>query len=214
MRQLDIDRTGKEFTNRWFLNRNYESFKQFIYPRFAGLPIVYLEIGCFEAQSLCWMLQHVLTHPASRAVAVDPWLQTTKLSDAQMEAVRQRAIDNVRGYTCQLTEGGGFMRCTLFRANSGELLRRKGGFEGIAKGMVDLCMIDGDHNALGVLDDANLVLPLMKPGGWMLFDDVENDIPKVDHVRQGLDWFLGLHPEVELAWKHRYCECYCVGDTK
>jgi hypothetical protein len=51
----------------------------------------------------------------------------------------------------------------------------------------------------------------MKPGGWMLFDDVRNQGAdnRRDHVKQGLQMFLTEVGEgVQLAWEHRYMECY------
>ena len=51
----------------------------------------------------------------------------------------------------------------------------------------------------------------MKPGGWMLFDDVENDKPKAKHVKQGINMFLSIHGDkVKQVFKHRYMECYKV----
>lgn len=205
VRELDVDATGKTFTRQWFRVRNLSTFRELVLPIYAGKPTVYLELGCFEGMSMLWMMQRVLTHPDSRAVGVDPWLITTKLDEATMEAVCQRAFSNLREY---------YPRCRLQRGNSSEVLRRmiRRGFLGIKPGVVDVCMVDGNHNALGVLDDARLVTRLVKPGGWILFDDVENDLPKADHVRQGVDLWLAEGPGAELAWKHGYMECYrrCV----
>lgn len=191
------------FTRNWFLNRNLPTFRQYVKP-FAGKPIRYLELGVFEGQSMTWMCQHVLTHPESVGVGVDPWLMTTKLDGAFMEEVRDRALFNTKG----------FSNCRLIRGCSAEVLRRmqgRSGYAGITKASVDLCMIDGDHNELAVLDDAQNVLPLMKQGGWMLFDDVENDKPKEHHVKAGIARALHeLGSRVSFLWKDRYVECYEV----
>lgn len=192
-----------QFTRRWFLNRNLATFREHVAPRWAGKQCLYLELGVFEAQSLVWMLQRVLTHPRSRAVGVDPWLMTTKLETDFMEAVRQRAVANTREWAD---------RCRLIRGSSAEVLRRmcgRGGYAGIGKGTVDLCMIDGDHNELAVLDDARHCLELVRPGGWLLFDDVENDVEKRRHVKHGLTAFLDEAADrVRFLWKHRYVEAY------
>jgi len=202
-RLMDVNQTGMEFTRGWFRNRNLETFRTYVYPVWAGKPIVYLELGIFEAMSLCWMMQRVLTHPESRAVGIDPWLQTTKLDEATMEAVRQRAIHNTQAWRS---------RCTLIRGNSAEVLRRmvtKQGYAGITPGSVDLCMVDGGHHSLAVLDDTRLVYQLLKIGGQMICDDVENDRPKQDHVKEGLALFLReVEGKMKLEWKHHYCECY------
>jgi len=70
-------------------------------------------------------------------------------------------------------------------------------------------MIDGCHNALAVLDDAKLVYALLKPGGWILFDDVENRITKQDHVKHGLQMFKEeMGEKITHLWKNQFMECY------
>jgi predicted O-methyltransferase YrrM len=174
--------------------------------------LVYLEIGVFEGMSLTWMMQRVLTDESSRAVGIDPWLMTTKLSGEAMEKVMERAFHNLEPWSRTGAVGTDQKRCTLIRANSSEVLRKmngRKGFVGISRGTVDICMIDGDHNNLLVQDDAHQVLPLLRPGGWMLFDDVENDIKKKDHVKDGLQGFLSEKaPELKFLWKHKYMEAY------
>lgn len=197
-RAMDLSYLGYRFTRNWFRNRNLPSFREHVFPEWAGKPITYMEIGVFEGQSLCWMLEHVLTHRDSRGVGVDPWLITAKLDPEVMEAVRQRAIHNV----------GKWEKGTLIRGNSAEVLRRmvRYGYEGIGrKTPADLIMIDGNHNAPAVLDDAELCLKLVRVGGQLLFDDVENDKEKSNHVKQALDQFVAEHPDqIEESWRHRY----------
>lgn len=196
---IDYAQHDFRFERNWFKARNLETFREHVLPRWRGVQCLYLELGVFEGMSLVWMNQHVLTHPRSRSVGVDPWLQTTKLTGDYMEDVRQRAIHNLKPWAD---------KCRLVRGNSAEILRRmqgRGGFEGVEKGTVDLCMIDGDHNELAVLDDARQVLSLVRPGGWILFDDVENDRPKEKHVKQGLDLFLAESgPRVKEVFRHKY----------
>lgn len=211
MRVMDLDTTGLHFTRNWFRTRNLETFRTCIYPQFSGKPIVCLELGVFEGMSMCWMLQHVLTHPDSRAVGIDPWLMTTKLSEQDMDEVRKRAYYNVSASTGDDRTGEGLARCLLYRANSAEILRRMvgKGFAGITKNSVDLSMVDGNHNALAVWDDCRLVYQLLKPGGQMLLDDYVNDRPKKDHVKEGVDYFLAEYgSRVNLLWQHRYMICF------
>jgi hypothetical protein len=50
---------------------------------------------------------------------------------------------------------------------------------------------------------------LLKPGGLMMLDDVRNDIPKSDHVVDGLKrWLDEDKPQVEPAWSSKYMEAY------
>lgn len=190
-----------QFTRRWFRNRNLSTFQQFVMPEWAGKPIKYLEIGVFEGMSMVWMMQNVLTHPDSRAVGIDPWLMTVKIDSDQMELVCQRAMHNTEPFKS---------RCQLIRGNSAEVLRRMTGhgFAGVTKSSIDVCMIDGDHNELGVLDDVRLCIQLVRVGGHLLLDDVENDHQKSHHVKQGIGMFLEENKNLALLWKHRYVECY------
>jgi|GEM_PF-2535026 len=195
------------YTRRWFLRRNYQTFELHVAPTWRGRPVTYLELGVFEGMSLAWMLKNVLTHPDARAVGVDPWLETTKMSAEDMEQVRLRATGNLEPWT---STG----KCMLYRANSAEILRKMLGrrgkqYPGFGPGSIDLCMVDGNHWSLAVLDDARIVYQLLRPGGWMLFDDVENRVVKPDHVKEGLGMFLAeVGPKVRLLTKHRYMELY------
>lgn len=202
-----------QFTRNWFKNRNLPTFREYVYPQFHDKPTVYLEIGVFEGMSMTWMLQHVLTHPDSRAVGVDPWLMTTKLDGDFMDEVRLRAHHNLRHWhTCGKGQNP---KLELVRGCSAEVLRRmcSGCYAGISKNTVDLCMIDGDHNRLAAYDDAVHVYQLLKPGGVMLFDDVENDKEKDDHVKQGMMMFVNDYMclgtrRIKHLWKHGYMEAF------
>lgn len=193
-----------QWTRNWFRARNLNTFRKHIQPEWVGKKCTYLELGVFEAQSLTWMCQHVLTHPESIAVGIDPWLQTMKLDNEYMEGVMKRAQHNTSI----------FPNCRLIRAVSPVVLRRmlhKRREKEFSENSIDLCMIDGEHHALAVLDDANLVLKLVRPGGMMYFDDVENVSTKADHVKHGLEMFLEQSGDkVRFEWKHKFMEAYRV----
>jgi hypothetical protein len=203
MSKIDLSQHNFQFTKNWFNSRNRRTFQRYVVPVWKGKPITYMEIGVWEGMSLCFMLQNVLTHPQSKAIAYDPYLFTHKQSPQEMEAVMSRAIHNTEPWRD---------RCKLIRGCSADILRlmlRRRGFEGIKAGMVDLTMIDGNHNALAVLDDARLVYQLTRVGGHILFDDVCNDIKKYDHVEEGLAmWKQEMGDKVKFLWKHRYMEGY------
>lgn len=188
------------------------AFRKHVQPVWAGKPITYLEIGVFEGMSLVWMLQRVLTHPDSRAVGIDPWLELGKKRKNRpakrpqdvMEEVRQRAEHNIEPWR---------ERCRLVRGKSKDVLdsilaRRRGKY-GIRRNRVDLCMIDGSHAANAVLDDARRCIQLVRPGGWLIFDDVDDSPHKAGCVRAGVNQFLEERGEdLRLVWKSRYVETY------
>jgi hypothetical protein len=200
-------RFNGQFTRSWFRRRNQSDFELHLLPAWRDRPCRYLEIGIFEGASLSWMLEHVLTHTEALAVGVDPWLMTAKQDGDQMELVRQRAYANLCGWV-------GLNKLALVRGTSAVVLRRmlgRGGFAGVQRGSLDLCMIDGDHNALSVLDDARLVLPLMRPGGWILFDDVRNKFSHPDHVVVGVEQFVReTGSQVRPVFEGRHVNAYEV----
>lgn len=202
-RKMDLQRGNFDFTRKWFRNRNLADFRDHVHPRWHGKQMTYLEIGCFEGMSMVWMLQHVLTHPRSRCVGIDPWLMTRKLGPAFMKDVHNRCIKN--------TSPWGDRRVLIQGCSDEVLPMMQSGYAGISKASVDVCMIDGNHYAHAVLQDARNVLPLMKPGGWMIFDDVRNDSSKANHVSQGIDMWEKLDsPEVDNVWEGKYATCYEV----
>lgn len=213
MRQMDLLLTVPKmrFTRNWFRARNLPVFREHVYSKWSGRDIVYLEIGVFEGMSMAWMLQHVLFSEGSRAVGVDPWLMTTSLSEAAMTQVMIRAHENLRSWRETGAVGSDRKRCTLIRGNSSEVLRKmlEEGFAGISAETVDVLMVDGNHHALTVLDDLRLSFRLLRPGGWLLVDDVKNDIEKEEHVKEGLNMFLWEREEdLNLVAEGDYVEIY------
>lgn len=189
----------------WFKHRNQCTFSTFL-PRHLeeGKAQKVLTIGVFEGAQEIWLLQQLLRHADSRLVGVDPWLATTKLDQEFMDQAHQNARDNLKQWS---------RKVHLVRGKSQDVLAeaiKAGNLRGVPMGHFDLVIIDGDHNKEPVYKDAVLSYEMARPGGWLLFDDVENRVEKKDHVKQALrDKFLPEYGDrVQLVWKHRYCECY------
>jgi predicted O-methyltransferase YrrM len=109
----------------------------------------YLEIGVFEGRSMLWALDHVLTHPSSRATGIDP--QIPEVLESNLE------------------KSGHGKRVRLIRGSSQIELRR------LPLDSIDIIYIDGSHTADDVLADAVLSWDLLKVGGVLIFDDYEWD---------------------------------------
>lgn len=186
------------FRRRWFWLRNCQTFSRYLVPKFAGRLSRFLNIGIFEAAQESWLLEHVLTSPASSVIGVDPWLPTTKLDAEFMAECRRNAEHNLSYHPRD--------KWCLIEGQSQSVLRMLPSVP-----WFDCAIIDGDHNAEAVREDAALTLPMMKPGGWILFDDVRNRIPKKDHVEDGIKmWLQASGDSVQLVWRHRYVDCYEV----
>jgi SAM-dependent methyltransferase len=195
---LDLKDFKYKFTRKWFIYRNLTTWSSFLPSRFpADQPIKMIQIGVFEGMDLLWCFQNLLKHSQSHVFAVDPWAATTKLDQEYMDSVRDRAHHNLRKYRENIT----------FCQNQSQVVLAS--FLPQMANKFDLIVIDGDHNAPAVLEDARLAYQLLKPGGWMLFDDYHNDHPKKNHVQDGVAQFLEEHGDgVSQEWYHRYCVCY------
>lgn len=187
------------FTRRWFVLRNQTTFSTFLPPKFpADRPYKGIQIGVFEGMDLVWQMQNIYLHPDSRVVAIDPWEATTKLDANYMESVEERARHNLMKWREQITIRKGYSQDVLMEIMDTPSERES----------YDLIIIDGDHNADMVYQDAIHSFELAKRGAWLLFDDVRNRIPKKDHVEKGLGCFLEDYPgQVQTIWQHRFCDC-------
>lgn len=192
---LDFSQHDFKFTRHWFRNRNQSSWSTFLKPKFNGeFPIRFLQVGVFESYDLCWIFQNILTHPDSRAVGIDPWVETTKLEQSTMSAVEARARHNLAPWADKVK---------IIKGYSQDVMP-------ILDGYFDCVVIDGDHRKEAVIEDAKNAVQLTKPGAWILFDDVRNRVFKKDHVQQALDVILssGLKMRLKLVWRHRYVDCF------
>ena len=162
----------------WFGNRAENTFRRYVKPRFAGKPTWYLEIGVWTGQSLVWMLEHVLTHPRSYAFAVDAWLPLwTKKRQWTAEQVEENYQETLQW--CEPYRD----KVEIIRSMSGVWLRQCD----LPKHSLDMVYLDGEHTAVGVMDDLALTWPLLKPGGLLLFDDYFRDKHKWHSVKSVVD---------------------------
>lgn len=208
---ISIDKTEHafRFTKRWFRNRNQMTFSTFLPKHFNSSGVEQLrmiQIGVFEGMDLVWCLQNILVHPESRVVAIDPWLRTRKIDQQHMNECWERAQHNLRPWRKKVEIIRDLSKSTLQ-----DLMRQGITIGGVPclSGNWDMIIIDGDHNAPAVYEDAIYSLKLVRKGGWLLFDDVRNNITKKNHVADGLRHFLEDYgDEVKLVWAHRHCNCY------
>ncbi len=166
---------GKEakeytFTTDWF-SHNIPMWKG-VLGEMKGKPdLRYLEIGVWEGRSFFWVLDNILTHPSSEAVAID-------IFDEEIE---KRFLENARisGRSSKIKLMKGYSRRELrdLRPNS-----------------FDLIYVDGDHTSKGVLTDAILAWDLLKDNGILIFDDYKlfSGLPVETRPELAIDVFLTL----------------------
>ena len=135
--------------------------------KYKDLQCNFLEIGSYEGRSAIWMLENVLTHPASTLTCIDAW----SLFDIDKNAdLYRNFLDNI--------ELSGFKdKVTVYAVKSGIVLRGvlRPQFSKSKRKQYDFIYIDGDHELPSPLEDAILSFPLLKVGGLLAFDDYSLD---------------------------------------
>lgn len=136
--------------------------------------LLFLEVGSHEGRSACWWFDHVLTDPTSRLICIDPWKY-----DPHREAVFDA---NLRNHADQIVKIKALSRLALPSLDARS---------------IDFAYVDGSHEAADVLLDGLLVLPLVKRGGIILFDDYQlGRVSEWDikhYPMAGIDAFLALN---------------------
>jgi predicted O-methyltransferase YrrM len=148
-----------------------------------GKPnLKYLEIGCFEGASLFFQFENILTGPGCKATVID------FLADE---------FDYVPRFYSNLAKSGFQDQIQLLKGQSQLLLPT------LEKDSFDLIMIDGDHSAKAVYLDVAYSWPLLKVGGYLIFDDYlwlkETGFPRDRRPELAIDAFLdSFRDEIEI----------------
>lgn len=131
----------------------------------------YLEVGVWEGRSFFWVLDNILTHPSSKAIALDVFFG-----------------DEEQRFRQNLERSGHASRVRVIKGFSQQKLRD------LELNTMDLIYIDGDHKSKAVLTDALLSWDLLKEGGILIFDDYRYppDLPIELRPEYAIDVFVRL----------------------
>ena len=144
-----------EFTQDW-CSQHHANWQRW-FGHLAGQPgLRILEIGSYEGRSARWWLDNLATDESSWLWCIDTWDGSPEHGD--VGDLYERFMANV----------GHHVRVHPKRADS--LLALASMQEAWGEAF-DLIYLDGSHDAPDVLSDAVLAWPLVKPGGYLLFDD-------------------------------------------
>ncbi len=169
------------FTDDWFSCR-IPSWKKHVLPHLENHPVQWLEVGSYEGRSAIWALRNLAVEEGSRVLCVDPWVKDELFErfKSNIHAAAQWLKSNEPNHKGEIHYVRGY--------SQNALRDRHGPFDGI--------YIDGDHQAKSCLTDAVLAWQLLKPGGFMIFDDYQWDY-KSPHDKatkipacKGIDAFL------------------------
>ncbi len=144
-----------QFGSDWF-SVNVPVWREHLAPLKGKPGLHYLEIGPYEGRSFFWAVENILTHPTSRATAID-------IFDAGTSTHYEKTYEQVFRSNVELS--GAADRITTLKARSQDALRK------LPDDSFDLIYVDGSHAANDVLADLVLSWPLLKQGGLMILDD-------------------------------------------
>ena len=146
-----------------------------------GQPNVkYLEIGAFEGVTIIWMLDHIFTHPTSRAVTIDNFFDKTENT-----------------FHHNLKSSGHTDKVTLLKGRSQRKLRE------LEPETFDVIYVDGSHVASDILSDAVQSWELLKVGGILMLDDYQYESGQPETPpKEPIDAFLkAFEPKLQIVHK-------------
>lgn len=157
-----------------------------------------IEVGCWEGQSACWLLQNIFTHPTSKLTVIDPFV-------GNPENVLQGYEKDVQDiFRSNIKEIGATERVDLKVQRSGVALKY------LHENNFDFVYLDGSHITKDVLKDLCFVWPLIKKGGIIVMDDYKYAKLEMGAVpSHAIDIFqlifrdeiIELHREWQMIWR-------------
>jgi predicted O-methyltransferase YrrM len=146
-----------EFSKDWF-SQHIPSWDKI----FSALrPTRILEIGSYEGRSAVYCCEFLVKNNLEgMVICVDSWEGGVEHEKDRMFEVEARFRKNLEPYSPY---------CRARKGLSSIVLRQL--YEAYRHASFDLIYIDGSHVAKDVLTDAVLAYPLLRKGGFMIFDD-------------------------------------------
>ena len=122
----------------------------------------FLEIGSFEGRSAVWTIENMM-EDGGEIYCIDTWGGGDEHTPEDMAGAEERFHQNITlvrsNFPNRVVVS---FRCTSVEGLAGLLAHKK---------QFDFIYIDGSHIAKDVLTDACMAWPLLKKGGFMVFDD-------------------------------------------
>jgi hypothetical protein len=172
-----------EYPN-WFEQTAKHNFEKFLTPLAGQEHLKFLQLGVYTGDATEWLCKNILTGKNSWLHDVDTWEGSDEIAH---ESIDFREVLKI--YKKRLNNNAPvvpFAETTI----SYLLDTARARFY-----TFDFIYIDADHTTVGVLMDAELSFPLLKPGGIMAFDDYTwgGDAPPELTPTLGIDLFMARH---------------------
>ena len=188
-----MSREKYTFSNDWF-DYNIELWNTY-FSELRKQENQILEIGSFEGASTTWLLDELANTPGSTVTAVDTFGSHDQGDNSgPISELELRFQENVQ-------KSANFAKLRVRKGLSRRVLRSMSNdFEEY----FNFIYVDGSHRARDVLDDAVLGWPMLKIGGFMVFDDYRWHKYKgdYDNPKLAIDSFMGCYA-TEIDVVHR-----------
>lgn len=125
-------------------------------------PINYLEIGVFKGHNIIDMSKSYCKHPNSVMHCVDPWIDYDEYPEykGKIESVYTTFVNNMESEKL-------WDKIKVYRDFSQNIVPT------FPDNFFDIAFIDGNHETEFVYKDGEMVLPKLKSGGTIIFDDYD-----------------------------------------
>jgi hypothetical protein len=188
------------FPFQWFENYTLDVWSRLLLPHLGDVRN-YLECGVAHGQSLIWVLENLLAGKENgKADGVDPYFPARQFGDHPREAAERKLIlqanlcewsgernfgDTPQGITKRLWQKPNGPTCEMhFESSASFLIDAKR-----TEPVYDLFYCDGNHNASDALLDIVLGWRLLRVGGVMVCDDLDQryrgNRPRAWHAVRG-----------------------------
>jgi len=169
----------------WFAPTERPSFVRFT-EEFVGRDHVHaLQLGAFAGDVTCWLLEHVLTGMGSSIDDVDTWGGSTNADERGLDFATVEARYDLR--TASFSADGRLRKWKCASAAFFAALPEDRTY--------DLIVVDADHHAASVLEDAIAAFHHLAPNGVMLLNHYTWTSPEglFASPRIGIDAFCAVY---------------------
>ena len=161
----------------------------------SNKPLKIMEIGAYHGANACSLVKTLATHPKSEIHCVDPWMDYTDYIE-----YKGKQGNNYSLFLKNISklEPEDVSKIFIHRISSAnlDLYFKDESF--------DIIYIDGNHSTYFVLQDAILSLKKLVPGGYLIFDDLQDQA-----VVDGLNLFLsGSKEYLQPGIKMNNCQAF------
>lgn len=174
---------GYSLTHDYF-SPNIPFWEKWFSEEITAAPLRVLEIGSWQGGSAAWMLDKVISRRRGQLTCIDTFEGSSE--HAGMIASLGRRLEDIFDENIARTGHGDLVRKLV--GKSQEVLPDLRGEK------FDLIYVDGAHEAKYVIQDVVLGWPLVRTGGFMLFDDLNftfHDRPEQNTAR-AVEFFLSV----------------------